>query len=168
MAVKAMAGTQRVEQHCQPPEKKRSASPLLVGLTVMLSGLSSPASAFSDAEIGAFLQRRYSCPVLAAQNTVNGTLRAAEGMAQAFLFGAEGCRGLPFTGSSFGVVVSRAAGMTLLVPQPAPTGVSAVALRDGYVVATSLDYAPGDPRCCPSRQVSQRWVASGNALTRAP
>ncbi len=126
------------------------------------------AHAYTDAEIAAFLRQRFSCPVLASGGTLAGLVRGVGGPAQVFVYGAEGCPRLPFSGSSFAAVVPGTSGMTLLAPQPAPAGVTGVTLRDGYIVATSPDYAPGDPRCCPSRQATQRWVVSGSRLVRAP
>lgn len=143
---------------------------LLAAAGVLLGtvGLPRVSLAYSDAEITTFLRRRFSCPVLAPEGMVSGLVRGADAPVQVFLYGAEGCSSLGFSGGSFAAVLPRGGTMSLLAPQPLPTGVNSVALRDGYVIATSFDYAPNDPRCCPSRQVSQRWVISGSRLIRVP
>lgn len=158
-----------------PPSKQPAPGRLAVrGLAVVAALLAVSAAvpraahAYTDTEIASFLQRRFSCPVLAPGSMLTGKVHGATGPAQVFLYGAEGCPRLPFSGSSFAAVVPGTGGMMLLTPQPAPVGVTAVTLRDGYVVATSPDYAPGDPRCCPSRLAAQRWAISGDRLVRAP
>lgn len=128
------------------------------------------ALAYTDAEIDGFLQRRFACPVnmLVSGSVRSGQVNGTDGPVQAFSYGAEGCPALGFEGASFAVMVPGAASPRLVTPQPVPTSVSSVAVRGGYVVTTTLEYAPSDPRCCPSRQAAQRWVVSGNRLVRAP
>ena len=126
------------------------------------------ANASTDAEIASVLQRRFSCSVLVPDGTQAGQVRGAGGSVQAFMYGAEGCPRLPFSGSSFAVAVPRVSGLTILLPQPVQTGVTGIVVRDGHIVTTSLDYAPSDPRCCPSRRMTQRWIISGERLVRAP
>ena len=141
---------------------------LVAAVAMGFAAMPRAADAYTDTEIAAFLKQRFSCPVLTPGGTQAGQVRGASGPVQVFLFGAEACPRLPFSGVSFAAVSLAAGGMALLLPQPVPTGVTAVALRDGYLVATSLEYAPSDPRCCPSRQMAQRWVVSGSHLVRAP
>ena len=143
---------------------------LLVGIGLMACAatLPQPALAYSDGEIATVLKRRFSCPVLAPVHTQSGQVRGAAGPVQVFIYGAEGCPGLPFTGVSFAAAVPGTGGMGLLIATPAPTAVDSLAITDGYIVETSLDYAPSDPRCCPTRRVSRRWVVSGSRLVRTP
>ena len=141
---------------------------LVSALVAGFAAMPRAAHAYTDPEIAAFLKQRFTCPVLTPGGTQAGQVRGASGPVQVFLFGAEGCPRLPFSGASFAAVSPGPGGMALLLPQPVPTGVTAVALREGYLVATSLEYAPSDPRCCPSRQATQRWVVSGSRLVRTP
>lgn len=154
----------------QPSPGRSALRGLAMAVALLAASAAVPraAHAYTDTEIASFLQRRFSCPVLAPGGMLTGKVHGTTGSAQVFLYGAEGCPRLPFSGSSFAAVVPGTGGMMLLTPQPAPVGVTAVTLRDGYVVATSPEYAPGDPRCCPSRLAAQRWTISGDRLVHAP
>ncbi len=138
------------------------------GTIAFIAGLPTRAAAYTDPEISAFLKRRYSCPVLEPQGTKSLAVRGIDGAVQLFTYGAEGCPGLGFSGVSFALAVPGPSGIRLLTPQPTPYAVKEVAASEGFIVATSYDYAPNDPRCCPSLLVRQRWVVSGNRLVKAP
>ncbi len=45
--------------------------------------------------------------------------------------------------------------------------VERVRVRRGVIEVSGLDYAPGDPRCCPSLRRSARYVLRGDTIIPA-
>ena len=123
------------------------------------------ALAFTESEITALLKRRFSCSLAVPLNVQSVRVRNMSGSAQVFRFLTEYCPRIGMPGTSFAVVAPGPGGIALLLPRPMPFLVESVTVNsDGFLTTTNFDYAPDDPRCCPSRRTRQMWMISGNGF----
>ncbi len=115
-----------------------------------------PALAQGEAAIRAALQRENAgCEITSLRIAHRGALPGLPVPAVVATYGVEGCGGGNNWAAALVVLARRPDGLQPLPLPPAlrlPAVVARAEVRRGRILVTGLDYAPADPRCCPSLQ----------------
>ena len=70
----------------------------------------------------------------------------------------ESCGGSNGWAVYLGVVRQRHGRTALVAARAVSAGIDAVSVADGKIIVRAVDYAPRDPRCCPTRKVTRQFA----------
>lgn len=142
-------------------------SVIIVGLSVLALGTGTQAHALTSQQVSSYLEAsNKGCTLTSTFPGVVGRVRGSDREVTVVRYGIEGCGGGNNHGTPLAVLYDAGAGRVAAFENRLPLGeLSAVSIRNGVIVANTLEFAPSDPHCCPSRKGTYRVVVTGNQLT---
>ncbi len=141
---------------------------IIASLSVLALGTGTQARALTPQQVSSYLEAsNQGCTLISTFPGVVGRVRGSDREVTVVRYGIEGCGGGGNNhGTPLAVLYDAGGGRVGAFENRLPLGeVSAVAIRNGVIVANTLEFAPSDPHCCPSRKGTYRVVVTGNQLT---
>lgn len=128
----------------------------------------SPAPAQSlDAITRHLAEMHRGCDIYNPRVSYHGALAGAPAPVVIVAYTYEGCVGNDWA-TAFGVFFEEDGRLaSYRIASAPPWVVERIRVRRGVIEVTGLDYAPGDPRCCPTQRRSARYVLRGDTIIPA-